>query len=101
VRIPASEDATGAVERLLSRRQLRIEIDHVVIRRQEATRPNFAGSPRWQYRVADDRQTFRPGVFTSFQHAASDAEQLALERQARLFYVEDTLPALLSDYRRG
>jgi hypothetical protein len=39
-------------------------------------------------------------VFTSFQHAASTAEQLATDRRARLLFVEDDVTTLLNDYRR-
>jgi hypothetical protein len=59
-----------------------------------------SGPPRWRYRVFvhPDRRSGR--VFNGFQHAASEAEQLATATRARLMYVEDDVPTMQADYRR-
>ena len=38
-------------------------------------------------------------TYTSFQHAASAAEELATGRRARVIYIEGDSPTLLADYR--
>lgn len=100
-RIPPVDDPVGAIERLVPRKQLRVERDDVVIARELMPRlqPSATGY-RWWFRVSvylsadvDSR------VFTSFHHAASHGEQLASQRHARLLFIEDAAPTLLNDYR--
>lgn len=100
-RIPPVDDPAGALERLVSRKQLRVERSDVVIAREPMPRLQPSASQyRWWFRVsvylfpeADNR------VFTSFHHAASHGEQLASQRRARLLFIEDGVPTLLNDYR--
>jgi len=102
-RIPPADDLPEAVERIISRRQILIEAGDVVIRRERVPRVNpMASAPTpWRFRVLVSPAPSGGGlVFTSFQHAASEAEQMAARGHSRVVYVEDDLPTLLADYRR-
>jgi hypothetical protein len=100
-RIPPTADPAEAIERLVSRKQLRLEAGDIVVVRELMPRLQLsAAGTLWWFRVrtylapeADAR------VFTSFHHAASHGEQLAAQRHARLLLVEDGVPTLLNDYR--
>src|SRR5688500_18455722 len=93
-RISPRSDTAETLERLVSRRQLRVEAGDVVIAREPL--PRLQPTPtdaQWWFRVAvyprgnpDER------VFTSFHHAALHAEQLASQRRARLLFIEDRIP---------
>jgi hypothetical protein len=100
-RIPPGDDLSEAVERMISRRQLQIEAGDIVIRRERVPRlnPRASAAMPWRFRVLVSPE---PGglVFTSFPHAASEAEQMAARRRSRVVYVEDDRPTLLADYRR-
>ena len=100
-RIPPNADPAGALERLVSRKQLRRESGDVVIARELMPRlqPSATGT-RWWYRVGifpgpgrEDR------VFVEFHHAATHGEHLAAQTRARLLFVEDGTSSLLNDYR--
>ncbi len=89
------------MERLVSRKQLRVEQGDVVIARESMPRLQpSATAHRWWFRVTVYLSPDGDGrVFTSFHHAASHGEQLASQRRARLLFIEDTVPTLLNDYR--
>ena len=102
-RIPPSDAAADAVERIVSRRQIQLESGDIVIYRERV--PNLrtnadSASAVWRYRVRPFPSAGDAPTFNSFQHAASEAEQMATARQARVMYVEDDVPSLLVDYRR-
>lgn len=100
-RIAPADALPDVVERLVSRRPIRVEDGDVLITRERVPRVNpRAQFPQpWRYRL-----TVRGGTvnttFTSFPHAASEAEHLASTRNARVVYIEDDAPTLLGDYRR-
>jgi hypothetical protein len=101
-RIPPVDDPAGAMERLVPRKQLRVERGDVVIARESMPRLQpSATAARWWFRVSVYLSPEADGrVFTSFHHAASHGEQLASQRCARLLFIEDQSPTLLNDYRR-
>lgn len=101
-RTPPGEDLPEAVERIISRRQIHIEKGDVVIRRERVPRlnPRASAATPWRFRVLVSPEPGGGLVFTSFPHAASEAEQMAARRRSRVVYVEDDLPTLLADYRR-
>ena len=101
-RIPPADALPDVVERLVSRRQVQLEDGDVVITRERV--PLVNSSPLypvpWRYRVTVRGTDMDPHTYNSFQHAASEAEQLASQRKARIVYVEDNTPNVLGDYRR-
>ena len=101
VRVRPTESLPDILERIVPRRQVRIEDGDVVITRERVPRLNpYATSVApWRYcvRVYPDPQGT---AFTSFQNAASDAEHHASARHARVIYIEDDAPTVLADYRR-
>ena len=104
-RIPPAEATSEAVERILPKRQLQIEAGDVVITREPVPRVNPLStltSRPWQYRLAiypEAPEGYR--IFTAFQHAALAAEQIATEKHARIIYVEEGVPSLLTNYRKA
>jgi hypothetical protein len=99
-RIAPSDDTAETVERIVSRRQLPLEDGDVVIRREEVPPLKKTHVERhWQYRLEIRGKANAPLIFDSFQNAASVGEELASKHRARLFYVEDERPVLLSDHR--
>ena len=101
IRIPPAEAASEAIERLVSKRQLQVERGDVVVLREPVPRLKQSSSPLWRYRLFVHPAADSDGrVFNSFQHAASEAEQLAAQRRARLLYVENGVPSLVNDHRR-
>ena len=100
-RIAPADALPDVVERVLSRRQFRPDDDDVLIVRERVPRVNpRAQFPQpWRYRVTA-RGTFEQQTFTSFPHAASEAEHLASSRNGRVVYIEDGAPTVLGDYRR-
>ena len=101
VRVPPGETLPDIVERLVPKRQVHTENGDVVITRERLPRlnPNTALATPWRYCVRvypDPKGT----AFTSFQHAASEAEHHATSHHARVIYIEDQVPTLLADYRR-
>ena len=101
-RIAPADALSDVVERLVPRRQFQSEDADVLITRERLPRVNpYARFPLpWRYRVAVRGETDGHHTFTSFQHAASEAEQIASKRNARVVYVEDEVPTVLADYRR-
>jgi hypothetical protein len=97
-RIAPADALSDVVERVVSRRQFQPVDGDVVIRRERVPRLNpRAQFPQpWRYR---GEMGERP-KFTSFPHAASEAEQIASERAARVIIIEDDVPIVLADYRR-
>ena len=100
-RIPPTADPAEAIERLVSRKQLRLEAGDIVVVREPMPRLQLsAAGTLWWFRVSTYLAPEANGcVFTSFHHAASHGEQLAAQRHARLLLVEDGVPTLLNDYR--
>jgi hypothetical protein len=91
------------VERLLPRWQLRLLPGDVVVAREPLPRVNprpISDEPQWRYRVAVQGEPPPGQTFTTFLHAASRAEELAVARQTRLMFLEDDVASLLADYRR-
>ena len=74
----------------------------VVVAREPIPKVNtnpISREPQWRYRVVVQGEP--PGqTYTTFLHAAMRAEELAIERRARIVVVEDDVPSLLADYRR-
>ena len=101
-RIPPADAPAEAVERILPRRQLRLEASDVVIIREQLPRLTDAigRQPQWRYRVVTHPEHAVGPTFTSFAAAAGHGEYLATEGHARLMFVEDDVPSLLADYRR-
>ena len=101
-RIPPSDALPDVVERLVSHRQFQPETGDVLITRERV--PNV--NPRaqfplpWRYRVSVRGESSDHRTFTSFQHAASEAEQIASKRNSRVVYIEDDASTVLGDYRR-
>ena len=100
-RISPADALPDVVERLVSRRQYRADDGDVLIIRERVPRLNpRAQFPQpWRYRVTV-RGTIEQHTFTSFPHAASEAEHVASTRNARVVYIEDGVPTVLGDYRR-
>ena len=100
-RIPPADAPSDAVDRIVPR--LSLEAGDIIVYRERV--PRLAASakfalPLWRYRVFvhPDRRCGR--VFNGFQHAASEAQQLASASRARVVYVEDDVPSLHADYRK-
>ena len=100
-RISPADALPDVVERLVTRRQTTPEEGDVLIVRERVPRLNpRAKFPQpWRYRVTV-RGAVEHLMFTSFPHAASEAEHLASTRNARVVYIEDDAPTVLGDYRR-
>jgi len=101
-RKPPAEVPAEAVERIVPRRQLHIEIGDVVFSRELLPRVNprpASKDPQWRYRVCVEGQPGSSQFFTGFAAAAAYAEELASRIRARLMFVEDDIPSLLADYR--
>jgi hypothetical protein len=102
-RIPPAKATSEAVERILPKRQVQVETGDVVMTREPVPRVNpspTVTSRAWRYRVAlfpESPENYR--IFTSFQHAASAAEQIAAANNSRVLYVEDGVVSLLTDHR--
>jgi hypothetical protein len=71
-----------------------------VITRERVPRVNpYATFPTpWRYCVRHYPEP-QGAAFTSFQHAASAAEQDATSRNGRVIYIENQIPTVLADYR--
>jgi hypothetical protein len=91
------------VERLLHRRQLRLLLGDVVVSRELLPRINprpISDEPQWRYRVYVHDNPLDGKTFTTFLHAVTRAEELAIDRRTRIMFVEDDVPSSLGDYRR-
>lgn len=101
-RISPADALPDVVERLVSRRHFRPDDHDVLIIRERVPRLNpRAQFPQpWRYRVTMRGSPVEKHTFTSFPHAASEAEHLASTRNARVVYIEDGAPTVLGDYRR-
>jgi hypothetical protein len=100
IRVPPAEAAAEALERLAPR-HVHPEPGDIIIAKE--LHPGLVRAPsRWRYRLYVSPSHNTDGrVFSDFQHAASEGEQLAAHHRARLLYVEeDGTPTLLNDYRR-
>ena len=74
----------------------------MIVRREKvpALNLNPIAPPPWRYRVQLFGQPSNTGhTFSSFQHAAVEAEQIAARQRVRVLYIEDEVPAVLADYR--
>ena len=100
-RIPPTADPAEAIERLISRKQLRLEVGDILVVREPMPRLQLSAvGTLWWFRVSTYLAPEADShVFTSFHHAASHGEQLASQRHARLLLVENGVPTLLNDYR--
>jgi hypothetical protein len=101
VRLAPTDDPVEAVERMISRRQLKLEEGDIVISRETAGllrhTPGFSGS-KYRLSVSGQRDG-KQRVFAMYERAVMDGEALAAERRVRLFYAEDAGLTLLKDYR--
>lgn len=103
-RTPPSESPSEAIERLVPRKVLQLLPGDVVVARELIPRVNtnpISREPQWRYRVGLHGVAHPGPTFTSFLHAATRAEELAVERRARIMFLEDDVPSLLADYRRS
>jgi len=96
---PPSADPAETIERVLSRKQLRIETGDVVLTRVRRGSPSVGkASEIYELRVvgSSDRRAER---FATFGHAAARGEEIARTRKTRLMYVEaeGNPPFLLED----
>ena len=92
---PPSADPAEAIERLISRRQLKIQPGDIVVTRIQAVSTTRRES--FLLEIAGDGG---PGeTFATFEHAAVRGEFLAQEHTCRLFFRESrqALPSLLMD----
>ena len=100
VRVSPGDTLPDVLERVVLRRQVKVEDGDVVITRERVPRlnPYATVATPWRYcvRIYPEPQGH---AFNSFQNAASDAEHLATARHSRVMYVEDAVPTLLTDYR--
>jgi hypothetical protein len=95
-RLPAS-DPDEAIERLIPRKHLTaVEGDVLLFREPAGVKTPEA---RWRYRVQILGTGLSSGSFATYEHAVANAEQLASQRRARLFYAEsrDAQPHLLKE----
>jgi hypothetical protein len=97
--IPPSDDPAETIQRLIPRRQLKIETGDVVL-----ARVHGGGSLKresFQLGVRGDGRMV--GRFATFEHGAAAGEDLATRLEARLFFVdnEGEPPFLLKDARRS
>ena len=99
----APEDAPAeAMERIAGRRALSIDPGDVVLSREPIPRVNtnpLTRETQWRFRVCVQGTPNSSQFFTSFTHAASRGEELAIAKRTRLVLVEDDIPSLLADYR--
>jgi hypothetical protein len=99
-RIAPTDTLPDVLERVVLRRQVKIEDGDVVITRERvpSLNPYATVATPWRYRVK-----VYPGLqgdaFNGFQNAASAAEQVATQRRVRIVYVEDDTPMIVADYR--
>ena len=96
--IPPSDDPAETIQRLIPRRQLKIETGDVVLARVHGgslKRESFQLGVRGEGRMV--------GRFATFEHAAAAGEELATRLEARLFFVDNEggFPYLLKDARRS
>ena len=102
-RIPPSDAAEEAVERIASRRSIQLENGDVVVARVRVPllNPNAHADAPWSYRVYIHPDRSGTQNFNAFPNAASHAEQLASRHASRVMYVEDSVPVMLANYRPG
>jgi hypothetical protein len=101
----APADAPGdAVERVAPRRAVLLRAGDVVVARERVPILQRRGAPRdplWRYRVFIHPHQHEGLVFSSFQHAASEGEQMASAEQSQLLYLEEGVVTLLAASRNG
>ena len=100
-RIAPDDAIPDVLERVVLRRQVQLEVGDVLITRERVPRlnPHATIALPWRYRVAVYPEP-AGHTYTSFQHAASAAEDLATNRHARVLYLETDQLTLLADYRK-
>jgi hypothetical protein len=100
-RIAPLTDPAETVERVLSRRQLKIEAGDFVIVRTLGPRSLGATATIYELRHAGNSRA--PERFTMLEHATARGDELATKAQSRLFYLdsEQDPPSLLKDARRS
>jgi hypothetical protein len=91
-------DFTEAVQRIVPRRHLVVQDGDVLISRAAS---GFGSPGRLVYIIAVQGSGPTTDRFANFEHAAARGEELAKNRQVRLFYCEskDEVPMLLKDAR--
>jgi len=95
-------DPAEAVERLVSRRQLRLDAGDVVLTRELAGQRRTSLGTTWQYqlRVHLEGPLAAPGtIYARYELGVMTGEELAANRHVRLFYDEGGALTLLKDYR--
>ena len=97
--IRPTKDVAEAVERIVPRRQILIEVGDVCIGHAQAGLKSAA--ERHVYGLSRHGRGPIPGRFTSFEHAVAAGDELARNHRVRLFYQDapGTAPQLLKDYR--
>jgi hypothetical protein len=97
-RTPSQSDPDGAIERIVPRRQLRIDVGDVVIRREPG---GLRLESRTIYLLQLHGSEPLPDRYATFEHAAAKGEELATQHKVRLFYIEQKAepPFLLKDKR--
>ena len=102
-RVAPSASPADAVERVLRRRELRLQSGDVVVYREPLPRVNprpvITAERQWRYRVTVDGDPKHNHFFAGFVNAATYGEQLATERRSRLMFVEEDVATMLADYR--
>jgi len=100
-RIAPADASADAVERIASRRNMLLQGGDVVVCREKTPRLRpTQDAPIWRYRVYVHPDRHEGRIFTGFEPAATESEQLATRLKARAMYVEDGVPVMLADYRR-
>lgn len=97
--IPPLDDHVETIERVLSKRQLKIEMGDIVIIRAPKTLVRMR-SLVYELRIHDTGHHER---FTTLEHATARGDELARQHRSRLFYrdSEDDAPHLLKDARQS
>jgi hypothetical protein len=95
------DDPNETLQRVIPKRQIQVQDGDVVVRRERLPRlnPYAIAPPPYRYLVM-----VYPGVtpihtYSGFQHAATEAEQMAARGRARVIYIEDDVPTVLADHR--
>lgn len=104
MRLPPADVPAEAADRILTRRQIRqgVEAGDVLITREQVPRVNprpLSAVPQWWYRLTVAGELAPGRVFTSFDHAASEAEEIAAKQRTRVIYLDRDDSSVLVDYR--
>jgi hypothetical protein len=95
------DDPSETLQRVIPKRQIQVQNGDVVVRRERFPRlnPSAIALPPYRFLVLIHPSATASHTFSGFQHAATEAEQLAARRRARVIYIEDEAPIVLADYR--